>query len=137
MHGEPDIPQGVGPHEGRELELMLSGEKPLALFPDIVPSSYGWPDPLFEPYVVSGVLLKKEFFTKTADERHTVRHLYFALPHEAWRIDEAHSLSLKHFDAWCSEAEGISAQIGRLLGYSETEIQSFVNWARKSRELTT
>jgi len=54
------MPKEIGPHEGRELGLMLAGEKPLAMFSDIVPSSYEWPDALFEPYVSSGVLLKRD-----------------------------------------------------------------------------
>lgn len=29
---EKDLPVGVGPHEGRELELLLTGEKPVARF---------------------------------------------------------------------------------------------------------
>jgi|GEM_PF-4142683 len=31
-----ELPPGVGPHEGRELELMLTRDKKLALFGDIV-----------------------------------------------------------------------------------------------------
>ncbi len=27
-----ELPPTLGPHEGRELELLLSGEKPIALF---------------------------------------------------------------------------------------------------------
>lgn len=34
-----EIPEGIGPHEGKELELMLAGKKPLAMFSDVFPST--------------------------------------------------------------------------------------------------
>lgn len=108
---------------------MLAGEKPLAMFSDIVPSSYQWPDAQFEPHVASGTLVKKEFLTKTPDGRHQVRYLFFALPSEAWRIDEAFVLSRKHFDAWCDEAEEACVRLGRLLGYREEDIRAFALWS--------
>ena len=125
----PETPNGIGPHEGRELELMLAGKKPLAMFSDIVPSSYQWPDEQFEPYVASGALVKKEFLTETPDGRHKVRYLFFALPDEVWRIEEAYVLSCKHFDAWCQEAEEACIRLGRLLGYQEADIHAFALWS--------
>ena len=125
----PDMPKEIGPHEGRELGLMLTGVKPLAMFSDIVPSSYEWPDALFEPHVSSGVLLKKEFLTELAGG-HTVRHLFFALPKEAWRIEEAYALSLACFAPGSDEAYESCSQLGRLLGYGENEIQVFIQWMK-------
>lgn len=128
-----DFPDGIGPHEGRELDLMLSGDKPLAMFSDIVSSGFEWPDEQFDPYVTSGALVKKEFRTNTPDGRFQVRHLYFALPDEAWRIEEAHDLSCRHFDAWNAEAEEACVKLGRLLGYAEGDIQAFVSWSNRNR----
>ncbi len=39
----------LGPHEGKELELMLAGEKPLALYFSFYPIPAE-----FEPYLASG-----------------------------------------------------------------------------------
>ncbi|BDW88224.1 hypothetical protein [Thalassospira tepidiphila] len=33
MDDEIDLPPGIGPHNDRELELMLAGTKPQAIFP--------------------------------------------------------------------------------------------------------
>ncbi|MBD3660996.1 MAG: hypothetical protein HUJ11_02185 [Arenibacter algicola] len=129
----PELPKGIGPHEGRELELMLAGEKPLAMFSDVIPSDYPWPDEQFAPFVAVGKLVMREFLTDTSDGKYKVRHLYYALPDEAWRIDEAHRLSLLHFDGWCDEAADACAQMGRLLGYAEMDIQAFIEWSEKMR----
>lgn len=130
----PDLPEAIGPHEGRELELMLSGKKPLAMFSDIVPSAFLWPDEDFAPHVASGKIVKREFETKTPDGRHTVRHLYFALPDEAWRIEEAHALSLLHFESFDTEAIQASIRIGLLLGYSHEDIRTFIEWVGQNRQ---
>jgi len=127
----PDIPKEIGPHEGRELELMLAGAKPLAMFADIVPSPYEWPDAAFEPHVAAGRLAKREFLTDRPDG-HIVRYLFYALPDEAWRIEEAYALSLRRFDEPCGEADECCAKLGRLLGYSEHEIEIFIRWAKMS-----
>lgn len=134
QHG---VPEGIGPHEGRELELMLAGEKPLAMFSDVVPSSFEWPDELFEPHVSSGDLIKKEFLTETPDGKHNIRYLYYALPDEVWRIEEAHALSLIHFEKFCEEAMESCIQMGHLLGYREEDIQTFVKWAIRGRTTRT
>jgi hypothetical protein len=127
----PDIPKEIGPHEGLELELLLSGDKPLAMFSDIVPSGFEWPDAAFEPYVASGILVKKEYLT-TLPDGHRVRHLFYAQPAEVWRIEEALALSLKPV-AGGAEADDCSARLGRLLGYNEEEVQAFLRWTRKNR----
>ncbi|SCA55967.1 Hemocin immunity protein (fragment) [Candidatus Terasakiella magnetica] len=45
-----NLPEGVGPHEEKELDLMLSGDKPLAMFSDTIPSSMELPEVKFQPY---------------------------------------------------------------------------------------
>jgi hypothetical protein len=123
----PAPPPGIGPHEGRELDLMLRGEKPLAMFCDVVPSGYDWPDEAFAPHVAAGRIVSKEVLTPTPDGRHTVRYLYYALPDEAWRIDAIHALvATGEQDADRTETE---ARIGRLLGYRDEDIQTFLRWA--------
>jgi hypothetical protein len=133
MHKKPDLPDGIGPHEGRELELMLSGKKPLAMYTEVLSVDFEWPDSDFEPHVITGEIIKREYSSQTPDGRHTVRHLYFSLPDEELRIDEAHALSLKKQDALHEQSESDSARIGKLLGYSADEIQSFIDWIRIKR----
>ena len=47
-------PPGVGPHEGKELDLMLAGTKPLALFSDAVEGASSFPEADFVPHVAAG-----------------------------------------------------------------------------------
>ena len=35
-----NLPEGIGPHEGRELELMQAGAKDLALFVELKPDGF-------------------------------------------------------------------------------------------------
>ena len=135
MKHSDDLPPEIGPHEGRELELMLAGEKPLAMFSDVVGSPYPWPDAAFAPHVASGALVMKEFHSTTRDGKHRLRHLYYALPQEEWRIARAHAYSMKSYDAPCREAEEDCIEMGRLLGYSEREVQFFVVRARSLRSI--
>src|SRR5438128_1255759 len=91
--GQSDSEDGTAPHEGRELELMLAGRKPLAMFVEIVPYESGIiPDEEFAPHVAAGRIVMREVFktdlrlpASVRDGR--VRHVLYALPNEAWRID--------------------------------------------------
>ena len=112
---------------------MLAGEKPLAMFVDVVPSPFKWPDADFAPFVSSGRLVMKDFMSVSDDGRHQVRTLFYALPGEEWRIAEAYDLSLRHFDVWSDEAANTCARLGHLLGYREEDIRSFVLWSDQVR----
>src|SRR5262245_49363302 len=88
-----DVELGIGPHEDRELALMLAGEKPLAMFSEIVPIEAGLvPDEAFEPHVAAGQIIKREVYEAVLpltvhhpDAR--LRRVLYALPDEAWRIE--------------------------------------------------
>lgn len=125
------LPIGIGPHEGRELELMLTGVKKLASFTDVIPSNgiiaeEIIPEVAFAPYVQANKILRiaKEF--KNNGTNHVIRCVCFTLPGQEWR---AHCL------LWMKERlfSGIKSDDadtvfeGRLLGYSEADIQSFLN----------
>ena len=48
----------IGPHEGRELELMLAGKKPLALFSAPTFEAETLPIKDFAPYVDDGLIIE-------------------------------------------------------------------------------
>lgn len=53
----------IGPHEGKELELMLQGIKRLAMFHDIVPAKGGIseeiiPERAFARYIEQGEIIR-------------------------------------------------------------------------------
>src|SRR5262245_19891114 len=81
----------VGPHEGRELELMLSGSKPLSMFIEPVGETEFeyFPEEEFDKLVVQGKLLKNvtmEMFPDPRGGEEKCRRVLYALPGEDWRI---------------------------------------------------
>jgi hypothetical protein len=127
----------VGPHEGRELDLMLTRAKPLAMFVDSIPPEYeGHPEEEFDSVVADGKLVKSVSVSAFKDaggkERQTRRVLY-ALPEEAWRIP-AMELVQKLYDSllpgWRPDLERV---IGLLLGYAEMDIEDFLNHLHRSQ----
>jgi hypothetical protein len=86
-------PPEIGPHEGRELELMLAGKKPLAYFSELTRAvHFEWPDVKFDPYVRSGEIVKRDYLMieTIAGRQEEVRWVFFALPDQDWRIDAAY-----------------------------------------------
>jgi len=125
-----DIPD-VGPHEGRELELMLAGTKPLAMFIEVLPAEAGLiPEAAFAPHVRSGRLVMREIITPASGvpdcpEGLSVRHVLYALPEEAWRIEAmllvcGVAASIRRWD------EGLERVTGKLLGYEDWQIDAFL-----------
>lgn len=138
MDDTPDMspvapPDGIGPHEGRELELMLAGRKPAAMLSDTIPTSCPIPDLAFAPYVKSGAIVRREEIYRKPGDFYALRMVYFALPAEAWRLDALHAIHRATFNGLrlCTDADEI--EIGPLLGYSEEEIQAYLDWTEKSR----
>ena len=88
----------IGPHEGREIELMLAGEKPLALFSCFVDDVGIIPSEQFDGYVANGRLIKREWDVKmpTEEGMPPFRHVLLALPNEAWRLGDAYDILNHH-----------------------------------------
>ncbi len=134
MTDQPELPEGIGPHEEKELELMLAGEKPLAMFSDVVPASFDWGEDRFEPYVAEGQFIKMEFFLDKPEHNLTFRFVYFALPGEEWRIEKLHTINASIFIGTKEPVKEDDVETGRLLGYNEQEIQIFLNWSQQLKE---
>jgi hypothetical protein len=103
-------------HTNRELGLMLSGKKPLAMFMDgegRFPGCVLRYLRMFDRYVALGRLVRRDHLR---DEfgRYVSHRILFALPEEAWRIDAM--IALKESDRWTSEHE---RREGELLGYED------------------
>jgi len=121
----PELPAGVGPHNDKELELMLSGEKPLAMFSDLPGPDTVLPTAAFAPHVASGTIVMATFNELLPNDR-TLRHEFYARPGEEWRIKPAFKLSQTKYSVWCKAAANDCREIGRLLGYSEADIEIFI-----------
>ncbi len=120
------VPPGVGPHNGRELELMLQGDKPMALFaaePGMDADDIG--DAGFEPFVEEGHILK---FAQI-DPETSVEERRYCLPTEEWRCKLSLLISRmcrsgEAFDTFTSN--DLARLEGALLGYSKEDIEVFV-----------
>lgn len=106
-------------HTNRELGLMLTGAKPMAMF-----SYIGGKEPecvvrylrLFDRQVDAG-----RFERRIVDEAVPLRpdwlsrRIFYTLPGEAWRVDAMLEL-IVHYGAWTNEHE---RRFGTLLGYED------------------
>ena len=124
----------IGPHEGRELALMREGKKPLAMFLDNVPRDFAlFPEAEFDSLVAEEKLVKHVSMTAFPDpggkagNEISHRRVLYALPGEEWRI-QAFLLVQEIYDSqvpgWRPDLERV---IGRLLGYSDEDIEDFLN----------
>lgn len=119
----------IGPHEGKELELMLAGEKHLAVYHDVIRPGYEIPETVipedaFSSYVKKGTILR--FSQEFSVQGSTIRYVCFTTPSQSWRahaflwIKQEGFLGTRPFD------EAYEYFIGRLLGYEESDIAHFL-----------
>ena len=123
-----DIPPGIGPHEGRELELMLAGEKPVAMFNDDIPEGLEHPENLFSPYVKKGQFISREVMIRFVKlDLLKLRYIFFASPNEGWRIERLITIHQEIHEKGTPTTCELEREIGQLLGYSESDIQVYLN----------
>lgn len=112
-------------HNGRELEMMLAGEKPLAVFLQEPPLQKA--DALgsqnLAPHVESGVLhesTRTYSFRSDNGEDVEIRYWLYATVNEDWRIPAYYLLldMLHNWGTWSSQLECLQ---GTLLGYSDAQ----------------
>ena len=124
---DTEFPSGIGPHEGRELELMLLGEKPLAMFNDDLPEDMEPPEISFDPYVAEGRFVKSEVFVPaSAFKDGRLRYYFYALPGEEWRIGRLIEIQRGFFEDAVKTTPELETETGRLLGYDDADIQKFI-----------
>lgn len=134
-HDDAPLPPEIGPHEGREVALMLAGKKPLAYFYAFVGESL-IPDAEFEPHVHAGRLVKREWIVTLPSDGRALppfRHVLLALPEETWRIDAAFEIINGYDGDRRRRGEDACVRMGRLLGYSEDAIAAFVRRREEQR----
>ena len=128
---EPEAPPGVGPYELRELELMLAGAKLAAMFGEAVQFRNIIPEDDFAPHVASGRIIKREYYWDDKESGHSFVEIYYALPGEEWRIDALHDLNLVAYNKLRPWTPDDDREIGRLLGYTDAEIDAFLEWTKQ------
>jgi len=97
---------------GRELKMMLSGEKLLAAFfqDDLISEFDALDGQNFDPWVESGKIIRREIETELNGI--WVKYILFAPASEAWRI-EAYLvlLEFRTSRSWTPELEWVEARI--------------------------
>jgi hypothetical protein len=104
------LPKEIGPHEIKELNLMLMGAKPAALI-----SSFDLKR--FKPYINDGTLACKIL------NRDWV---LLALKNEEWRISRIEKIRDAFWHSHTSRAFSYHVKLGRILGYSKDQINFFL-----------
>jgi hypothetical protein len=125
---EDKLPEGIGPHEGRELELMLAGKKPLAMFNDDLPPDMEPSEIALDPYAKAGRFIKREIVINGFSKYpHNLRFYFYSLPGEAWRMDRLIEIERGFIEDKVRTTPELETEIGRLLGYDDPDIQVFVH----------
>jgi len=129
----------IGPHQGKELELMLAGRKHLAIFCEaIVEGKYIpeeiIPEKAFAPYVAKGALCRfsRDFLSPKLP--YPARYVCFTTPRNEWRAEaflEMHNECISGKRPFDDAHEFF---VGRLLGYEDADIQHFINHFKEARK---
>lgn len=121
----------IGPHEGKELELMLAGEKKLAVFHDLaipgqdIPEDI-IPDKSFAPHVAKGSIKRFAEKIHSTKSGNTIHYVCFTLPGEEWRASFFSWLKQNTLGGLIYNDRAHDIVIGQLLGYSEEDIQDYL-----------
>jgi len=122
-------------HTDRELDLMLTGAKPLAAFVDEYPSNPEYeviPENQFEPYVTSGRFLKHEHIYSDIDatgQEREFRRVLYAQPDQEWRIHAY--LLLWKTAAKSGWNDGFERMEGSLLGYEDWQNDAYMQMRQR------
>jgi len=123
------LAEKLGPHAGKEVELLITGAKPAALL------TYRQLPELL-PYLKSGQLVAiqeynhpKLWIVGQKNERNRVFRIYFLLKKKEEEVEEfgMHALSQK-------PNTNYHVKLGRLLGYSEEDINHHQNYMELRRQ---
>ncbi len=118
-------------HTGRELKLMLSGCKPLAMFyamAEELPDERLIPEKKFGRYVAQGLFVRADASFETEHPKThrlcEVKYVFFARKEEKWRIP-ALALVVRTYQRMRKTDEGIERIESALLGYTDEEIDAW------------
>ena len=117
-------------HTGPELELMLAGVKPMAMFyaaADELPHEEFVPEEAFAPYVSAKLMSRRatQVSTVTPGGAPTIlSYVFFALVGEEWRMPAMELLvrALHTGGGWNETCQRVE---GALLGYTQEEIDEY------------
>ena len=110
----------IGPHEGKELKLMLAGEKPLALYF----SDYPIPAE-FEPDLASGRLFRTDVRSAFDYKSEPYYYQIVSLTPDDPNIQKL--VTLKELNGFDDDVE---RAVGKLLGYKAEDVEYYIQHHR-------
>ncbi len=120
----------IGPHQGKELDLMLSGKKHLAAFSEEIIEGKTIPEDIipeaaFKPYLPIPFVRKSKdiFFPRT---KTFIRYVCFVEHQQTWRADAYFWIIERYKNHDPSFDVASETMIGRLLGYTEEDIKDYI-----------
>jgi hypothetical protein len=110
------LPKGIGPHQGKEINLMLAGYKPVAILPIL---KYWRPEDLaiLYTFIDEGKLIYRQIHEEWD---------VIAVPGQEWRIDRMDKIITAR-DNGTNRISIYHIKIGRLLGYTKDQIRFFLS----------
>ncbi|NLR74563.1 hypothetical protein [Leeia aquatica] len=115
-------------HTGRELLLMRSGLKPLAVFSEWEATEQ---EAFFDPLVEQGLFTKQAYLEPAPSASLPANRLtLYALPEEAWRIQAY--LLMRRAARQTGWNETLERMEGLLLGYTEAQNDEFIHLRKAS-----
>ena len=133
--GNDPPPSFVGPHDGRELELMLEGKKHLSMFSVEDGVEYeDYPDKRFDAFTSEGRFVKEVRIGKLVlanGVEISTRRILYATASEAWRIPAMLMIQDIYATLIPGRRPDLERAIGWLLGYDQGDVKLFVEWLTK------
>ena len=128
----------IGPHRGKELELMLAGKKHLAIFHDALVDGQPIPESIipeksFAPYIAGGNLKRSASILSSMKDRNPVQYVCFTTPQNEWRADAFFWIHQECAEGRRPFDDAYEFFVGRLLGYEESDIQHFIEHQKSFR----
>jgi hypothetical protein len=130
MSGNGDLFAGLPykVHTNRELELMLTGIKPMAAFSEGL-GGEAFHEELIAPFrdhPVARHFIYRTLCWSDRNPKHRSIITYIARPGEEWRIDAHITMSMAaHYSGW---NDGFERLEGFLLGYEAWQNEAFLRW---------
>ena len=123
-------PSFLGPHEGRELELMLAGKKHLSVFflEEGIEREI-FPERQFDLHVAQGIFLKDVRvvnYVSADGEEMSARSVLYATAGEAWRIPAMRMIEDVYYSMGRGWRPDLERVIGSLLGYDRNDVELFI-----------
>jgi len=130
----------LGPHQGKELELMLAGKKHLAVFYDALLPNQPIPEEIipeesFAPYIKNGTI--KRFTQTLVSPKSPIPAYYvcYTLAGHEWRAEAFFWMQQECYAGRRPFDDAYEYFIGRLLDYTDADIEEFIRHLRQQRKI--